>query len=129
MARIRGYAAAGALGLMFEKVKGMNKLMDAHDDNPTEDILSQLKEERHHLLSAAHVLGSLEEDPKSFFAELSSYTETVDEDEVKRLIEERITARAEKDWARADAIRDRLDEMGVVLEDGPQGTTWRVKVN
>ena len=120
---------AGALGLMFEKVKEMNKLMDSHDDNPSGSILSQLEEERHHLLSAAHVLGSLEEGPESFFAGLSSYTETVDEDEVERLIEDRITARAERDWARADAIRVRLDEMGIILEDGPQGTTWRVKVN
>jgi len=71
----------------------------------------------------------LEEGPESFFAGLSSYSETVDEDEVKRLIQERITARAEKDWAKADAIRDRLDEMGIILEDGPQGTSWRVKVN
>jgi len=119
---------AGALGLMFEKVKEMNKLMDSHDDNPPEDILNQLEEERRHLLSAAHVLGSLEENPEDFFARLSSYTETVDEDEVEKLIEDRKTARAEKDWARADTIRDRLDEMGILLEDGPQGTTWRVKV-
>ena len=55
--------------------------------------------------------------------------ETVDEDEVERLIEERITARAKKDWAKADAIRDRLDAMGIILEDGPQGTAWRIKVN
>ncbi|WP_440447223.1 CysS/YqeB C-terminal domain-containing protein, partial [Pseudomonas aeruginosa] len=30
-------------------------------------------------------------------------------------------------WAAADAARDRLNEMGIVLEDGPQGTTWRRK--
>jgi cysteinyl-tRNA synthetase len=120
---------AGALGLLFEKVKEMNKLMDTHGDNPPQDLLGQLEEERHHLLSAAHVLGSLEEGPEDFFSGLSGYAETIDENEVERLIEERITARAEKDWAKADAIRNRLDEMGVVLEDGPQGTTWRVKVN
>ncbi|MBN1833793.1 MAG: cysteine--tRNA ligase [Deltaproteobacteria bacterium] len=120
---------AGALGLVFEKVKEMNRLMDTHDDNPPEDMLSRLEEERRHLLSAAHVLGFLEEGPKSFFVGLSNYSETVDEDEIEGLIEERITARAEKDWAKADAIRDRLDAMGIILEDGPQGTTWRVKVS
>ncbi|MFO5448579.1 cysteine--tRNA ligase, partial [Klebsiella pneumoniae] len=36
-------------------------------------------------------------------------------------------ARKAKDWAAADAARDRLNEMGIVLEDGPQGTTWRRK--
>jgi len=48
----------------------------------------------------------------------------VDED-VKRLIEERERARAERDWARADEIRDRLLEMDIVLEDKPGGTRWR----
>ena len=120
---------AGALGLLFEKVKEMNKLMDTHGDNPPQDLLGQLEEERHHLLSAAHVLGSLEEGPEDFFSGLSGYAETIDENEVERLIEERITARAEKDWAKADAIRDRLDAMGIILEDSPQGTTWRVKIN
>jgi cysteinyl-tRNA synthetase len=120
---------AGALGLMFDKVKEMNKLMDVHDENPPQDILTQLKEDRHHLLAAAHALGFLEENPQDFFTKLSSYAETIDEDEVEKLIEERIAARIGKDWARADAIRDRLDEMGIILEDGPQGTTWRVKIN
>ena len=40
------------------------------------------------------------------------------------LIEERVQARKEKDWARADALRNRLQEMGVLLKDNPQGTEW-----
>jgi len=44
------------------------------------------------------------------------------------MIRERRDARAGKDWARADDIRDRLQEMGVVLEDGPKGTIWRFDV-
>jgi len=48
----------------------------------------------------------------------------VDED-VKRLIEERERAREEKNWARADEIRDQLLERGIVLEDKAGGTRWR----
>jgi cysteinyl-tRNA synthetase len=48
----------------------------------------------------------------------------VDED-VIRLIEEREAARADRDWGRADEIRDRLLEMDIVLEDKPDGTRWR----
>ncbi len=48
----------------------------------------------------------------------------VDED-VKRLIEERERAREQKDWARADEIRDQLLERGIVLEDKAGGTRWR----
>lgn len=47
--------------------------------------------------------------------------------EIEALIKQRNEARAAKDWALADAARDRLNEMNIVLEDGPQGTTWRRK--
>ncbi|MFO5735385.1 cysteine--tRNA ligase, partial [Klebsiella pneumoniae] len=47
--------------------------------------------------------------------------------EIESLIQQRLDARKAKDWAAADAARDRLNEMGIVLEDGPQGTTWRRK--
>lgn len=39
----------------------------------------------------------------------------------------RATARAGKDWAASDAIRDTLNEAGVVVEDGPDGATWSLK--
>ncbi|HEY8343512.1 MAG TPA: cysteine--tRNA ligase, partial [Calditerricola sp.] len=47
--------------------------------------------------------------------------------EVERLIAERQEARKRKDWATADAIRDRLNRMGVIVEDTPQGVRWRRK--
>ena len=47
--------------------------------------------------------------------------------EIEALIQQRLDARKAKDWAAADAARDRLNEMGIVLEDGPKGTTWRRK--
>ena len=45
---------------------------------------------------------------------------------VQMLIGVREEARQARDWAKADAIRDRLLEMGVSLEDGPPGTRWRL---
>ena len=42
----------------------------------------------------------------------------------KLIIELRAAARAEKRWADADVIRDRLSGLGVTLEDGPDGTVW-----
>jgi cysteinyl-tRNA synthetase len=119
---------AGAIAAMFEKVKGMNKIMDAYGDKPDDSILKQLANDRHHLFSASSILGMLEENPEDFFKKLSSYADSIDADEVEKMIEERTKARADKNWAKADAIRDRLQEMGVVLEDGPDGTTWRFDI-
>ncbi|TVR28985.1 MAG: cysteine--tRNA ligase [Spirochaetaceae bacterium] len=45
--------------------------------------------------------------------------------EVQQLIEERSQARAERDFARADRIRDQLAQQGIILEDSPQGTKWK----
>ena len=46
---------------------------------------------------------------------------------VEELLEERRGARDSKDWGRADEIRDELASMGIILEDGPEGTSWRIK--
>jgi cysteinyl-tRNA synthetase len=50
------------------------------------------------------------------------------ENELIQLIADlRAEARARKDWSTGDAIRDRLAEIGVMLEDRPEGTTWRLR--
>ena len=45
-------------------------------------------------------------------------------DTINAMIEERTQARKEKNWAKADEIRNKLREMGIVLEDTPQGVKW-----
>lgn len=58
-------------------------------------------------------------------AEPTDEEDTVHEEEIESLIEERSQARAAKNWDRADEIRDTLREMGVELKDSPDGTTWK----
>ena len=48
-----------------------------------------------------------------------------DEAEIVRLIEQRSEARRRRDFAEADRIRDQLSALGVLIEDGPDGTRWR----
>ena len=47
-------------------------------------------------------------------------------EDIEARIAARKEARANKEWAKADAIRDELLAKGVVLKDGPDGTTWTV---
>ena len=52
----------------------------------------------------------------------------VDRDQVEALIEARATARAAKNWSRADEIRDELDGLKINVMDGANGVTWRVRL-
>ncbi|MBN1104668.1 MAG: cysteine--tRNA ligase [Deltaproteobacteria bacterium] len=116
---------AGAIGLLFEKVKEMNRSMDALTGGSEGEILSRLRADRSELLAFAGVLGLLRQRPGDFFREASSPEPPLPEEDIERLIEERARARAEKRWTDADALRDRLKEKGIILEDGPKGTSWR----
>jgi cysteinyl-tRNA synthetase len=49
-------------------------------------------------------------------------------DELRLLIEERERARKRKDWKVADEIRKRLEGLGIILEDTPEGVKWKKKV-
>ena len=65
------------------------------------------------------VLGLTLEDPPR-----ADSADGLSEDEIEALIAERTTARSEKRWADADAVRDRLQEAGIAIADSPEGTTW-----
>lgn len=77
---------------------------------------------RHRIESCGALLGLLQQDPDDWFR---GGTDDIDVARIDGLIEERATARAAKEFATADRVRDDLAAMGVVLEDGPQGTTWK----
>jgi len=120
---------AGALGLIFEKIREMNRIMDPGTDGAiSEDTLNRLRNDRSGLLRAGDILGLFHENPAEFFETLAAPSTDVNTEDIEALVEKRSQARAAKDWAASDAIRDRLKEMGVILEDGPRGTTWRLDV-
>lgn len=86
--------------------------------------LSERTELKAALLQSAQWLGLLQQDPEQWFAGSSS---EVDAAEIDQLIADRIKARQEKNWARADEIRDILTAKNVALEDGANGTRWRIE--
>ena len=107
-----------AYSVLFDMAREVNRLK-AEDMAAANAMAS-------HLRKLSSVLGLLEQEPEAF---LQSGAQADDSEvaEIEALIQQRLDARKAKDWAAADAARDRLNEMGIVLEDGPQGTTWRRK--
>ncbi|MEK9752390.1 MAG: cysteine--tRNA ligase [Rhodospirillaceae bacterium] len=79
-------------------------------------------------LAGARFLGLLEQDPEAWFKwqpPKAEATGGLDDAAIEALIVERADARKAKNFKRSDEIRDQLAVAGVVLEDGPAGTTWR----
>jgi cysteinyl-tRNA synthetase len=108
----------------------MNRLVDDAGANPGEKDLAQLASVRSDLRRIGDVLGILTETPSQFFAKQKAELleqKGIDEAVVERLITERTEARENKDWARADQIREELSAMNILIEDRTEGTIWRVK--
>jgi cysteinyl-tRNA synthetase len=120
------FNTASALGLLFDKVHDFNRLLDSSPFN--EELRSRLQRERTALIECALSLGLLWDQPSQMLWELTKTPAELDEDEIENLIRQRNQARAERDWARADAIRENLSQKGIILEDGPKGTKWRLRI-
>jgi len=76
------------------------------------------------LLAAGGLLGLLQQDPEDWL-QGGADAGAIGAEQVEALIEERLAAKREKNYARADAIREELAERGIVLEDSREGTRWR----
>ncbi len=87
------------------------------------DVSSEDKEVlRSELLLLCDTLGLKPENAENYLNKADA--STLDKALVQKLITERDAAKQNKDYARADALRDELKDMGIALKDGPEGTTW-----
>ena len=73
------------------------------------------------------ILGLLQQDPEEWFRWRANSDDTLDDSAIDTLVGERSAARAAKNFAESDRIRDLLLEAGVVLEDKAGQTIWRRK--
>jgi cysteinyl-tRNA synthetase len=109
-----------AIAVLFELAREINRLRDTNSAQASQ-LGAQLKKH-------AVVLGLLERDADVFLQGGLGEAESgagLSTDDIEALIAQRLEARANKDWAESDRIRDELAEQGIVLEDGAGGTTWR----
>ena len=107
------FNTAGALGHLFDLVRAIHQARDAGVSSP---VLSQAQES---LTRLAGVLG--------LRLRVEHTAQRAAEPFIQLLIQTREELRRAKQWTLADRIRDRLEELGVLLEDGKGGTGWRLR--
>ena len=123
------FNTALAIGHMFDAVRAINRILA--EENTLKGRLQEiLGRGRDDLLRLGEVLGLFVSEPSAWLAR--SAQEGLSESglsakEIESLILERREARANKDFARSDQIRDDLAAKGIQLLDGPEGTTWKMK--
>ena len=103
-----------ALAEMFALAKQINKATDAEEKAGLAASL----------LAAGEIMGLVKQDPEAWFAGANADDE-MSADDIDALLKAREEARANRDFATADGIRDKLADAGISIEDGPDGTRWR----
>jgi len=103
-----------ALAQLFELAREANKATDAR-------IRSEIKAQ---LIDAGELLGLLQQPAESWFAGAVA-TSGLDADAIEAMLSERAAARAARNWAESDRIRDELKAQGVLVEDSKDGQRWR----
>jgi cysteinyl-tRNA synthetase len=106
-----------AFGVLFELAKEINK--EKADNLEYASQLGAL------LLKLGNWLGMLEASPDQFLR--GNASADIDSAAIDQLIEDRNQAREDKNWQKADEIRDQLTAMKVILEDGADGSSWRIE--
>jgi cysteinyl-tRNA synthetase len=104
-----------ALATLFELVREINRVR-AEDEAAAASLGALLRQ-------LGDLIGILQSNAESYLRGGASANDG--DAEIDALVAQRNEAKANKDWGTADEIRNKLQEMGIVLEDGPSGTTWR----
>jgi cysteinyl-tRNA synthetase len=104
-----------ALAELFELARALNKSEDATEKSR---LVAQL-------LDAGTLMGLLTQSPEAWFS-TSTTDSAIDTAAIDAQLEARITAKKARNFAEADRIRDALKSQGILIEDSPQGSRWRV---
>ncbi len=124
------FNTAQALGHFYDLQTHLNSLLNLSKGHPSEEIVSLFKQGGEHFSTLGWIFGLFRENPDAYLEEqkkegLKKLNFT--EEKILVLIEERNAARKSKNFKRADEIRNDLLSRGILLEDTPSGTTWKLK--
>lgn len=111
------FNTAGAISVLFELAREINRV-SKEDQSKAGPLAAQLKR-------LAGILGLLQQDPEVYLQGDSATESGLGAEQIEALIVERAEAKKQKNFARADEIRNDLKAQGVVLNDSREGTTWQ----
>jgi cysteinyl-tRNA synthetase len=121
------FNTAKGIGALFEAVRTTNRQLD--EEQQDDATIKQITCAQIDIKKMGKILGILHERPENYFKGKRSAAikeEAIDPSWVEEMIQARINARKEKDWAKADQIRKELENMNIVLEDHSEGTIWKI---
>ncbi len=124
------FNTALALGHIFDAVRTMNRLIAEKKFRKKASLVTEVRALHAAVMQVGDALGLFGSDPAAWLEKqrlIALDKLGISVAEVQEQIERRVQARADKDFALSDQIRDELDARGVILLDGPQGTNWKVK--
>ncbi len=124
------FNTAQAVAHLFEAIKNINKVLRVLPDAPAAEDITLLRTTAATFRDLAGVLGLVQKNPAEIVAHNKAKVLAdieLSEAAINELITKRNQARAAKDWATSDAVRDQLLTHNIVLKDSPEGTTWEVK--
>ena len=130
MAMDDDFNTAQAIGYLFDGARCINRLVAEKKFRKKADKVAAVRAIREKLFELGDVLGLFASDPASWLKRqnLKGLQEHgLTEADVDAAIEERLQARNNKDFARADQVREELAQQGVELLDSPTGTSWKMK--
>ena len=124
------FNTAQAIGHLFEGVRTINRLVAEKKFRKKADKVASVRALREKIAELGDVLGLFVSDPAGWLKQQNLkglQALGLTEADLDAAIQERLEARGNKDFARADQIRDELVQKGIELLDSPAGTTWKIK--
>lgn len=124
------FNTAVAIATLHDAVRETNRLLDQEKAILGKNKKNEIERLIFQIHKMSHVIGILFETPNNYFEHkkaLKTDSDNLNVQDIEVLIQERSNAREAKDWKKADAIRQKLEEMNVVLEDRKEGTIWHIE--
>ncbi len=121
------FSTAGAIARLFELLRLFNNKVNVTKFLPEHKAMAEA------FLGFIKLKGAMfslfNEEPVSFLRELDDILlrqKELKREDVDKIVADRMAAREAKDWAKADEIRDKIKDMGIIVKDGASGTSWEV---